>query len=65
MAEKHTGDSFGELALKVEKGVGTRAATIKCEDDVVHFVTLSKGTYLSSLKRIDARLVMEQVDFLM
>ena len=61
--EKHTGDSFGELALKVEKGVGTRAATIKCEGDC-HFAILNKEEYMSSLARIDARMVMEQVDFL-
>ena len=63
VSEKLTGDSFGELALKVEKGVGTRAATIKCEGEC-HFATLSKEEYLSSLNRIDARLIMEQVEFL-
>ena len=59
VAEKHAGDSFGELALKVEKGIGTRAATIKCEDDIAHFATLSKEEYLRSLNRIDAKLTME------
>ena len=60
----YEGKSFGELALKIEKGVGTRAATIKSESEITYFATLSKKEYLSSLKRIDARLVMDQVDFL-
>ena len=63
VSEKKTGDSFGELALLVEEGMGLRAATIRCEEEV-HFATLSKEEYVSSLKRIEARLVQEQVEFL-
>lgn len=63
VAEFKSGDSFGELALREEKGVGTRAATIKCMKRC-HFATLTKQDYLGSLKRIDARLIMELTEFL-
>ena len=41
VAEFHSGDSFGELALREEKGVGVRAATVICEQNC-QFATLSK-----------------------
>ena len=63
VGEKKTGESFGELALLEESGNGTRAATIKVEEDV-NFATLSKKDYNNSLRRIEARLVTEQVEFL-
>ena len=47
----------------VEEGMGLRAATIRCEEEV-HFATLSKEEYVNSLKRIEDRMVMEQVEFL-
>ena len=64
VAEFKSGDSFGELALREEKGLGTRAATVKCMTRS-HFATLTKEDYLGSLKRIDARLIMELTEFLM
>ena len=63
VAEFKSGDSFGELALREEKGVGTRAATVKCMKRS-HFATLTKENYIGSLKRIDARLIMELTEFL-
>ena len=63
VAEFGSGDSFGELALKEEKGIGVRAATVVCEKDC-SFATLSKKDYLGSLKRIDAKLVTELTEFL-
>ena len=63
VSEKHVGDSFGELALLEESGVGTRAATVRVEKDV-NFATLSKRDYNNSLRRIEGRLVTEQVEFL-
>ena len=51
------------MALKEEKGVGVRAATVVCEKDC-SFATLTKKDYLGSLKRIDAKLVMELTEFL-
>ena len=63
--ELKEGASFGELALKEEKGHGTRQATIKVEgDEPIHFATMTKNKYLQNLKRIDDRLANEQVEFL-
>ena len=61
MSDIKAGKSFGELALLKED---VRKATIKCEEDQVHFATLDQANFQSSLQRIEAKRLNHLIEFL-
>ena len=61
VSEIYAGKSFGELALLKDD---LRKATIKCEDDFVHFATLDQKNFQNSLQRIEAKRLNHLIEFL-